>query len=428
VITVTSLTTFGCDKKTDKPPIVWRPGLEINVQAQGEAPEKIARARQFEDLLASGKAALKDKRLDEAVKSLEEALRFQDTAEARELFEQARKARDDARRAAYQQAMLQGGQAAKQQDYPAAIAAFRDALRQLPDDEEAATALQEAEFHDFREQGRLAIENQRYADAIKALEGAVKRQPDDTASQDLLQQARMHRRSQVFSLGKAALDTKQFPEAVRHLTEASDLLPDAEVTALLAEANFHAKLLLGRQRVEASQFAAAIPDLEEASRLKPDHAETKEILQQAKDGKKRQDKAEYDRASAAGDAAMQRKDYPAAINAYREALARQPQDSAVSAKLTKAQTAKSKKDAYDGLAARRRTVKQTIDSTKAQLQSADSRIQHFKFTLSATPAQARSGIEAMLRSAEFEKRRLTTLLTSSESELRSLDSRLATPP
>jgi tetratricopeptide (TPR) repeat protein len=146
---------------------------------------------------------------------------------------------------------------------------------------------------------------------------------------------------------KAALNAKQYPEAVRLFTEAKDLLPDAEVTVLLAEANFQAKLQLGRQRVEANQFAAAIPDLEEAVRLKPDHAETRDILQKAKEGKKRQDKADYDRSMAAGDVAILQKDYQAAINAYSEALGKQPSDGLASSKLAQARNAKSKKDSYD---------------------------------------------------------------------------------
>src|SRR5262249_5878015 len=117
--------------------------------------------------------------------------------------------------------------------------------------------------------------------------------------------------------------------------------------ALFAEASFQAKLQLGRQRIEANQFAAAIPDLEEAVRLKPDHAESRDLLQKAKEGKKQQDKADYDRAVATGDAAMLRKDYQTAINAYREALTKQHQDGKASSKLTQAQNAKLKKDSYD---------------------------------------------------------------------------------
>jgi Flp pilus assembly protein TadD len=104
--------------------------------------------------------------------------------------------------------------------------------------------------------------------------------------------------------GRAALKTKQYPEAVRLFTEAKGLSPDAEVAALLGEANFQAKLQLGRQRIEANDFASAIPDLEEAVRLRPDHAEGRDLLRRATEGKGRQDKADRDRALAAGDAAV----------------------------------------------------------------------------------------------------------------------------
>ncbi len=346
-LTITLLLVCGCSDKAGNPSIADGTSKGVDVEAQRKAVEQAARAQRFEDLLGSGKKALDAKHFEEAVKDLEEAVRLQDDPQARELLQQAQKVKDEARKAAYDQAMLRGCQARKEQNYPVAVEAFRDALRQLPENKEAAATLVEAEFHDFLEKGRLALEQGRYADAVKALGESVKRQPNDKDSNNLLKQAQTQRRLQVMSQGKAALKAKQYSEAVRLFTDAKDLLPDAEVTALLVEANFQAKLHLGRQRIAANQFAAAIADLEEANRLKPDHVEVRDLLQRAKEGRKRQDKADYDRALIAGDAAMQRKDYQPAIDAYREALARPLQDGTASSKLTAAQNAKAKKDSYE---------------------------------------------------------------------------------
>jgi tetratricopeptide (TPR) repeat protein len=322
-------------------------GAGVDTEAQRQATETAARAQRFADLLGSGTQALAAKRFEQAVQDLDAAVRLQDDARARELLQQAQKAWQEVRQAAFNQAMLRGDQARQEQNYPKAIAAFRDALNQFPDDQEAAAALQDAEFHDFREKGRTALSNEQYVDATKALAQAVKRQPEDKDSRDLLKQAQTQRRLQVLAQGKAALTAQHYPEAVQCFTEAKDLLSDAEVTTLLAEARFQAKLQLGRQQVEANQFAAAIPELEEAVWLQPDHAEARELLQKAKDGKQRLDKADYERAVAAGDAAMLRKDYAAALNAYRDALTKQPQDGTAASKLTQAQNAKAKKDSYD---------------------------------------------------------------------------------
>jgi tetratricopeptide (TPR) repeat protein len=318
---------------------------------QAETLRKVAaeaaRAQYFKDLVGNGHRALGEKRFNDAIKHFEEAVRFQDDPQVRELLQQARKAQDEARRVAYDQAMVRGDQARKEKNYPAAVAAFREALGQLRDDKDAANALREAEFHDFLEQGRVALKNEKFADAVKTLGEAVNRQPEDNDSRDLLKQAQTQRRLQVMAQGQTAFVAKQYPEAVRFFTEAKDLLADAEVTDLLAEASFQAKMQLGRQRVEAHQFAAAIPDLEEAVRLRPDLAEPRDLLQKAKDGKKQGDKADYDRAVTTGDVAMLHQNYEAAINAYRDALTKQPQDGTASSKLTQAQNAKSMKDAYD---------------------------------------------------------------------------------
>jgi tetratricopeptide (TPR) repeat protein len=148
--------------------------------------------------------------------------------------------------------------------------------------------------------------------------------------------------------GQTAFKARQYAEAVQFLTAAKDLFADAEVTELLIEANFQANVQLGRQRIEETEYTAAIKALDEAIRLKPDHAESRKLLQKANEGKKQQDKAAYDRAMAAGDAAMLRSDYQAATQAYREALTKQPRDGAASSKLStalqKAQEAKKQQD------------------------------------------------------------------------------------
>src|SRR5262249_10609991 len=156
-----------------------------------------------------------------------------------------------ARKAAYDQAMLNADQALKDKNYAAAISACREALQQLPDDQRAAAVLKDAEYRDFRDTGRTALTNRRYADAAQALTQAASRRPDDKECRDLLHEAQVQRRMQAMAQGKAAREAKRYPEAVQLFTEAMALASDAEVTGLLAEASFQARLQVGRQRVSA---------------------------------------------------------------------------------------------------------------------------------------------------------------------------------
>lgn len=63
--------------------------------AEREAAEEAARVRRFDDLLGNGKKALEARRFGEAVGAFEEAVRLRDDPRARELLQQAHKARLD---------------------------------------------------------------------------------------------------------------------------------------------------------------------------------------------------------------------------------------------------------------------------------------------------------------------------------------------
>jgi tetratricopeptide (TPR) repeat protein len=281
LMTLTMLLACGCTESVSKPAPVGKPDPRGAVEAPREAADRAERVR-FQGLLAGGKKALDAKQFDKALKDLEEAARLRDDPEARALLQQARSAKDEAAKAAYDQAMLRGNKALKERDYAAAIAAFQDALRQVPDGKEAVAALREAEFHRFLEKGRAALKNDQSTEAEEDFKEALKRHPEDNDGRDLLKQAQAKKRQQLLEQGKAALNEKKYDQAVRLLTEARDLSSDAEVTTLLTEANFQVKLQLGRQRVEAKEFAESIAELEAATSLKPAHAEARELLQMAR--------------------------------------------------------------------------------------------------------------------------------------------------
>src|SRR5262249_43046168 len=156
--------------------------------------------------------ALDEKRFEEAVKYFQEAARLQDDSQTRDLLQQAQNAWVESRRAAYEQAMLRGRQAVKERKYLDAAAAFRDALGQLPEDKDAAAALQEAEFRGSLERGRAALQNKQYPDAIRVFAEAVNKRPEDQESRSLLKEAREQQRLQLMGQGKAALNARQYAE------------------------------------------------------------------------------------------------------------------------------------------------------------------------------------------------------------------------
>jgi tetratricopeptide (TPR) repeat protein len=254
-------------------------------KARKEAAAKAAKAAYDQEMLR-GNQALDKQDYTEAIVAFREALdRLPNDKKAVHALQQAEKAKQKAIQAAYDQAMLLGNQALNKQDYPVAIVAFREALEHLPNDKKASAALQQAELEAVRENGRTAFKNKQYAKAVEALGKVVKRQPEDKDSRELLKQARAQLRLQFLEQGKAAMKEKRFAQAVDRFTEAKDLSPDNEVTALLAEAEFEALLARGRQRLANKEIAAAIADLEGAARLKPDDAEGRAMLHKARGDK-----------------------------------------------------------------------------------------------------------------------------------------------
>lgn len=306
-------------------PVAWE-RAERERRAAEQAEREAARGREVEERLAAGRAALDAGRFEDAVAYFGEVVRLRGDPADRALLAQAEKGRDEARQAAYEAAVLRGREAQKRNAHPAAVSAFHEALTLRPGDPAAAAALREAEFHDALTKGRAALAAGRYREAVADLGRAADRRPDDPTARDLLAQARARRRAEAVAQGKAAAAAKNYSDAVVLFTEARRLGDDAEVGGLLADATFQAKLQLGRQRVGTKQFAAALPHLEEAAKLRPDHPEARALLQEAKDGKKKQDEEkrkkeqdEYDRHLAAGKSALSSKKYDDAVREFRKA-------------------------------------------------------------------------------------------------------------
>jgi tetratricopeptide (TPR) repeat protein len=322
------LFTLGCGKDAAKRAEEQRLREEI---AARERREKL------DTLVAKAKDEMKAERPGEAVKALDEALKIQEDAPARELLGQARKA-------AYDKAMTAGREAMKKHDYAAATTAFRDAVAQMPDDKEAKSDLEEVEFAGAVVRGREALQAQRFEEATKAFQEALGRRPADKECQDLLTQAKTGWRRRLVEDGRTALAGGRNEEAVKALTAANDLTRDDEVTALLTDAKFRLNKQRGQQQLQEKNYAAAVASFGEAVALKPADPEAGELLNRAKELLAAQIEAEYQAAVAEGDAAMQVKDFPRAIAAYNRALTKKPKDPLAADKLAGAQLKQDKLD------------------------------------------------------------------------------------
>jgi tetratricopeptide (TPR) repeat protein len=276
------------------------PASEEAARAQKERLRIAEGARkaqeEFEEHLRQAQAELAQGHPAVAVEQLEKALRIQASPRAIELFTQARK--------------------------------------------EASSKAQRA--------GRELLESGDYAGANTRLQEAIRFGAGDKDTADLLKRANAGLRRQHVEAGRSALKAGRYEDAVQAFGRAQKLAADAAVAALLREAEFPLLLQKGRRNMEEKKFAAAVLSLEAALARKAQDPEALKLLDEARKKKAAQEEEEYQRAMAEGDAAMEKKNWQAAITAFTMALAKNPSDTAALDKRTKAQ--RSLRDATIGAA------------------------------------------------------------------------------
>jgi tetratricopeptide (TPR) repeat protein len=323
---------------------------QAKVAEERRLAEEVALRRQlqFDSLLSKAQQQLREEQTDKAIENLEKALalKVKEDAPARELLVRAKAAQANLLQLAYDKAMAAGREARKGGNFSAAIAAFQEALRQQPDDPEAKTALEEADFAAALAKGSDALEAKRFAEAVPLLQKALQRRPADTECQGLLAQARTRWRRQLMKDGRTHLAAERYEEAVKAFTAARDLAADETVASLLADAQFHIYLQRGRRQIDEKDYSAAVASLTEATRLNMKDPDAGSLLQQAEKLLAAQIEAEYQAAMADGEAAMKGNDYLRAMRAYKTALSKKAKDPQATDKLTKAQAAQDKAE-YD---------------------------------------------------------------------------------
>jgi len=195
-----------------------------------------AKQAPFEQHLANGQAALKDKKFAEAVKEFENALKAQpDDPAAAAALKQAQAALAvavETAKADYDKHMKDGQAALKDKKYADAVKGFEDALKAIPDDAAAAAALKQAQKGDYDQHmrdGQAALKAKKYPDAIKEFGDALKAIPNDMTAAAALKQAQAAVKpayDKHIKAGQTALTNKKYADAVNEFEEALQLMPN----------------------------------------------------------------------------------------------------------------------------------------------------------------------------------------------------------
>lgn len=223
-------------------------------QAATEAAAQKQRKQQFDSLLASGQAAMKAGNYQQALNALSSATTLMpENKEAQDLFRraqnEAREADEKAAKSKLQELITTGLANIKAKNYDAAEKALRSAaqvdpnnatiIQGLKDIDAGRRALAEskqlqANYDLAISQGQKAFQSKDYKGAIASAQQALKLIANDPAASKLLQQAQAAQASAdkaaasynaAMTAGNKAMNAKDYKDAIKHYTEASNLFP-----------------------------------------------------------------------------------------------------------------------------------------------------------------------------------------------------------
>jgi tetratricopeptide (TPR) repeat protein len=283
--------------------------------------------KHFDQLLASGKALLGEKKYDEAIHDLEEADKIhpQDD-QVKQILEQARRQRDSAALPdPYQLAMKSGRGALARGFYTDALAEARTALSLKPDDGEArqlrddaqaklaAIALagqKEADYQAAMKNGRGAFERGDYTDALAEAGKALSLKPEDRDAKQLRDDAQTklsaialasHEEADyqaAMNNGRAAFGRGDYTDTLAQAGKALSIkaddadakrLRDDAQTKLAAialagqkEADYRSAIINGRGSFARGDYSGAVAQAGKALSLKPGDADAKQLRDDAR--------------------------------------------------------------------------------------------------------------------------------------------------
>lgn len=322
-----------------------REGLQMAERARDNTVNLQTGRADVTRLMEQGKAALRDRKYDTAIRNFEDAAKLVPSdRDVRLALDDARRKRDEAKRG-FDQAMSQGDLARANQRWEEALRLYLDAERMYPENDAAARArltlqkgLDDAQaarfaYIRFMNEGTLAMVDRRYIDAVRAFGEALRLFPNDVDAAAKLQDAKVkldleiRKRAdfdKLMQTGTTALSQRKYDQAVRAFTDALRLYPDSDdANAGLHKASYALHMNDGNNALNARRFPDAIKAFEDALKDTPGDDKASTGLKKAK----------YGQAMADGAAAFNAKRYKDAIAAYQEALRVMPNDLAATGAL-----------------------------------------------------------------------------------------------
>lgn len=299
----------------------------------------------------------------------------------------------DKARQFYTRLLVKAAREAEAKRFENAIAAYNDALKIIPGDEDARRGLQEAQTAlaalnktqadnqklkedagQLVKQGQDSIERKQYAAAVEFFKLALQKFPADadaarglTAAQealagDLVQQKKQAEFDAYINTGRVALKAGRFADAIREFTAAQGVLPGSPLAiSLQRQAEQEMTLLKGQDERKQEyvramdQAGAALKNqrLDEADQafrkalklIPNDPAAEKGLAETQRLGKLVRD--DFLKLMTVGNQAMRDMRYQDAILAFREANRLLPADNAASKALADAQQIVDRLAAYD---------------------------------------------------------------------------------
>jgi tetratricopeptide (TPR) repeat protein len=392
---------------------------DADVRKRLENASKAERRQRLEDYrlaMEAARGAVKKEDEQRAINAFKEALRhLPDDKEALAGLQAATKKHDFKRLLAEARAATaQHKHAEAVKLYTAALVLFRTdpVARQGRDDSVRAEKKQRDDYKLAMEAARDALNRKNYPGAINAFNEALRILPGDRDARDGLKAAEAARDAEVaaarkkqefdrlMTQGKAAMPARP-AEAVQHFSAALRLYPtDAEARSALATATKAAAeaeaatkkqefdRLMGQARAAAAQnrHADAVKFYTSALNYFPADATARKGRDDAARAEKKQ-RDDYKLAMEAARDALNRKNYPGAINAFNEALRILPGDSAAQTGLQAARGAEQRaKQKFDQLMSQGRAA-------MAGKRFADA-VRHFEAALRLKPndAEASAGL------------------------------------
>jgi epidermal growth factor receptor substrate 15 len=374
----------GCARRPAPPEQAAAPTQELATRETGKADDTVV--FEFQRLMRAGAAALAERSYDKAVTAYSAALALSPTSvDAAKGLAEARKGRDTSaaeqqdtqkKQAEVGRLMKQAKEALAAKMYAEAVRALERALLMAPGDEAVVKALAEAkellaadqgekkklaDYDAYIAAGQAALKAERGADALREFTAALRLLPGDAVALSGIREAEKllgsvqdsdKRRSEYTALmaqGAAALKDKRYDDAIAAFTQAEKLYPkDADALQGLSDAQKAAAadtqgqytqlMLLGAAAMRAQSYPAAVQAYTNALTLVPNDQAALQQLALAQKALAAVAVAQtaYAQSMQAGQAALQLKNYVAARTAFATALTVVPNDPAALAGLAAA--------------------------------------------------------------------------------------------